>query len=475
MKKKVISALLCMSMVASMLAGCAQNKEDDSAKKDTSKEKQDGEFDWKKYDGTTISVMFNEHNYSKAAIQKISEFEKKTGIRVKYTTAPESNYFDSLKTALSGHSGNPDVYMTGGYQIWEYVPEGYMEPLDKYINDPTLTNTDYNYDDFISGVAGALKWNGKSGQKVGKGSTWAVPMGCEINNLAYNKKVLKDNGISVPKTTEDLSKAAKKLKGFNGTGSYGIAVRGTREWSAIHPGYMSLFATWGAQDFAVENGKLVCKLDSKEAIEMTDYWVNLVKEGGSIQSPNATWSKCSEDLTDEKAAMMFDASAVTYACNNNSSSKAAGNIAWTGIPLPDGKTTADEKTNVWVWGLAMNKDSKNKEAAWYFMQYFTSPEYQLWAGVHAGATDTPRTSIMKDEKYKASLEKSDNYLEYVEALEKNASIYFTPQPHFEECATKWAETLQDLITGNKYKSTEQAMKKLKKNLDKIVSDVKVEE
>lgn len=475
MKKKMVSALLCMSMVVTMLAGCANNTDNDATDKTEEKKETDGKFDWKKYDGTTISVMFNEHSYSNAVIKKIPEFEKKTGIRVKYTTAPESNYFDKLKTALTGHSGTPDVYMTGGYQIWDYAPAGYMEPLDDYINDASLTSSDYNYDDFIKGVAGALKWDEKSGDKVGNGTTWAVPMGCEVNTLAYNKKVLKENGIQVPKTTDELMSAAKKLKGFNGAGSYGIAVRGTREWSTIHPGYMSLFATWGAQDFAVENGKLVCKLDSKEAIEMTDYWVNLVKEGGSLQSPNATWSACSKDLANEKAAMMFDASAVTYACNHDSDSKASGNIAWSGIPLPEGKTSADAKTNVWVWGLAMNKDSKNKDAAWYFMQYFTNADYQLWAGTEGGITDTPRTSIMKDEKYKAKLEKSENYLEYVESLEKNASIYFTPQPHFEECATKWAGTLQDLITGNKYKSTEEAMKKLKKDLDKIVADVEVTE
>ena len=90
MKKKVISALLCMTMVATMLAGCG-GPGSDSSKSDAPKKGKAEDFDWQNYKGTTINVMFNEHNYSKAVIKKIPEFEKKTGIKVKYSSTPESN------------------------------------------------------------------------------------------------------------------------------------------------------------------------------------------------------------------------------------------------------------------------------------------------------------------------------------------------------------------------------------------------
>lgn len=130
MKKKVISALLCMNNGATMLAGCGGSTGSDSSKSDAPKKGKAEDFDWQNYKGTTINVMFNEHNYSKAVIKKIPEFEKKTGIKVKYSSTPESNYFDKLNTSLSSHSGDTDVYMTGAYQVWEYAPAGYMEPLD---------------------------------------------------------------------------------------------------------------------------------------------------------------------------------------------------------------------------------------------------------------------------------------------------------------------------------------------------------
>lgn len=474
MKKRVISVLLCAAMVVTMLIGCGGST--GSEQKSDAPEKGSAEdFDWKNYEGTTINVMFNEHNYSKAVIEKIPEFEELTGIKVKYSSTPESNYFDKLNTSLSSRSGDTDVYMTGAYQVWEYAPAGYMEPLEDYIDNPALTAEDYNYDDFMEGVVGSLKWDLVPGHKVGEGSQWALPMGWELNNISYNKRVFEEKGLSVPKTTDELLETAKSLKEFNGTGTYGIAVRGTREWATIHPGYMSLFATWGAEDFAIEDGKLVCKLDSKEAIEMTDYWVNLIKEAGSTQWANATWYECGKDLGAAKAAMMFDASSNAYFNNFEGASAESGNIAWSTVPLPEGKSEEDMKTNLWVWSLAMNADSKNKEAAWYFIQYFTSPDYMLWAGTEGASPDTPRTSVMESEEYKAMVGTADNYLESIEALEDSATIYFTPQPYFFECTTKWAETLQDLVTSDKYESTEQAMKQLKKELDTVVADIEIKE
>ncbi|MGE9942936.1 ABC transporter substrate-binding protein [Bariatricus sp. SGI.161] len=471
MKKRLLSVLLCVAMVATMLIGCGSksSEEESSAASEVT-----GEFDWKAYEGTTINVMFNEHNYSKAVIEKLPEFEELTGITVKYSSTPESNYFDKLNTALSSRSGDPDVYMTGAYQVWEYAPADYMEPLDDYINNPSLTSEDYNFDDFIPGVVGALRWDLTAGHAVGEGSQWALPMGWELNNLAYNKVYFAENNIAVPTTTDELLATAESLNGWAGSGSYGIAVRGTREWATIHPGYMSLFATWGGQDFAIEDGKLVCQLDSEEAIAMTDYWVKLVKAAGPSQWTNYTWYEASSDLGAGKAAMLFDATTAAYFQNFEGASQESGNIAWSTIPLPEGKTEADMKANIWIWSMAMNKDSKNKEAAWYFLQYFTSPDYMLWAGTEGASPDTPRQSVMDSDEYKEVVGSAENYLESIAILTENCSIFFTPQPYFFECTTKWAEVLQDLVTSDKYGSTEEAMKQLKADLDVVVSDLVVE-
>ena len=293
-----------------------------------------GGFDWKAHEGATLNVMFNEHTYADAVISKMAEFEALTGIKVEYSTTPETNYFDKLNTALSSRSGTPDIFMTGAYQTWEYAPAGYMEPLEGYINDPAKTSPDYNYDDFIPAVIDALKWDLVPGHPVGEGSQWALPMGWEVNILTYNKRILTEQGVEVPRTAEDLLEAAKALKGFNGNTTYGLALRGERSWGTIHPAYMSMFATWGAKDFEVENGKLVSKLDSPEAIAMTEYWVQLVKEGSAPQWSTYGWELAGADLGAGTAAMMWDADRGGYTQNVKGASAEAGNLAFSTIPYP---------------------------------------------------------------------------------------------------------------------------------------------
>jgi hypothetical protein len=37
----------------------------------------------------------------------------------------------------------------------------------------------------------------------------------------------------------ELADLCTKLKEFNGAGTYALAVRGSRNWATIHPGYMT--------------------------------------------------------------------------------------------------------------------------------------------------------------------------------------------------------------------------------------------
>lgn len=491
MKKKLLATLLTASMVAGSIVGCGSSNtaatgeaatttaaaaESAGAAGDASAEATAGEFNWRAFEGTELDVLFSEHTYANAVEKKLTDFEDLTGIKVNFSTMPETNYYDKLNVALSSHAGTPDVFMTGAYQSWEYATAGSMEPLEGYINDPKLTSPDYNYADFIPGVIDALKWDCVPGHAVGNGSQWALPMGWEINILTYNKRILDEKGMAAPKTAEELLETSTALHEFNGSGSYGLALRGTADWGTIHPAYMSMYTTWGAKDFAIEDGKLVSQVDSPEAIAMTDYWVKLVKNGGAPQWSTYGWELAGADLGAGKAAMMWDADRGGYTQNVEGASAEAGNLAFGMIPYPEsaGKTEADMKSNLWVWSMAMNANSAKKEAAWYFMQYFTGPEFMQWSGTEGACTDTPRQSVLDSAEYRDAVSGAEGYLEAFDTLKDTASIFFTPQPYFSQTTTEWAKTLQELVVSNKYSSTEEAMKQLKVTMDEIVADLEVE-
>lgn len=429
-----------------------------------------GEFNWKANSGKTINVLLNQHPYAEGIIQKLPEFEALTGIKVVYSTIPEENYFDKLTTSLSSRSGDPDVYMTGAYQVWEYAPPGYMVDLMKYINDPTKTEASYDYADFFPGIIGALRWDMVAGHKVGTGPQWALPLGFEANCLSYNKDIFAKHGLKAPATLKELMEAATKLNKFEGEGTYGIALRGTRNWATIHPGYMTTYSNWGAQDLAIENGKLVSKVNSPEAVEMTDYWVKLIKAGGSPTWASYTWYQCGADLGARKAAMMFDADILGYFNNVPGSSAQAGKLASAPPPLPEGKTKVN--ANLWVWAVAMNAYSKNQDAAWTFMQYFTAKPFQTYSVVDWKSVDPPRKSVFEDPKFQARIAEMEGFADMFQKTIGGTTIQFTPNPYFFELTTEWAATLQDLVEG-KYPSTQAGMDALKKKMDAALEDVEV--
>jgi len=429
-------------------------------------------FDWKAHSGERIEFLaVGGLEYAEGITSQIPAFEEKTGIKVDFFEVVEENYFDKVTTMLSSRSGQPDIIMTGAYQIWEYAPPGYFEDLTPYINSEKLTSPDYNFDDMYSSITDSLRWDCKIGHPVGNGGQWALPIGYEINCLGYNKDVFDKNNMSVPVTTDDLLEAAKALQGFEGPGTYGIAVRGTRNWATIHPAYMSVYSSFGAKDFEVKDGKMVSCFDSKEAIEATDYFVKLIKEGGTPQWSTYTWIDCQQDFGARKAAICYDCDTTYIYMNYPGGSPEAGNLAYCNGPIPPGKEKA--LSNLWVWALAMNSFSENKDAAWYFIQYFTSPDYGKWTIEKRYCIDPPRQSTFEDPAFKELIATQYGFEEMFEEMVDNTKLLFTPNPHFFEVTTEWAATLQDIV-GGKYKSTEEGMKALKTKVDEIMSDLDVE-
>ncbi len=430
-----------------------------------------GQFDWRQCAGQKINVLFVQHPYAEGILQKMAEFEAATGISVQTTVIPEENYFDKLTTSLTSRSGDPDVFMTGAYQVWEYAPPGYLNELDSFIKNPAKTSPEYDYADFFPGIVGALRWDKIPGHKVGSGPQWALPLGFEANCLSYNKDVLAKFGITPPKTISELMAAARKLNKFEGEGTYGIAVRGTRNWATIHPGYMTTYTNAGAVDLAIENGRLVSKVNSPEAVAMTEKWVQMIKEGGSPTWASYTWYQCGADLGARKAAMMFDADILGYFNNVSGASAESGKLASAPPPLPDGKTAIN--ANLWVWSIGMNGDSKKKDAAWLFIQYFTAKPYQTFSVVDWKSVNPPRKSVFNDPKFQARIAEMTGFKEMFEKTIDGTTIHFTPNPYFLELTTEWAATLQDLVAG-KYKTVQEGLDALKKKMDEALEDVDVQ-
>ena len=416
-----------------------------------------GKFDWQRYKGQKIRLLLNKHNYTEAMLADLENFKKLTGIQVDYDIFPEENYFDKVTIDLSSGQGSYDVFMTGAYQIWEYAPPGWMEPLNKYMNDPSMTSPDWDKNDIYPNLLSADSWSLKVGDPIGTGSQWALPWAFEANALMYRKDLFEKFGLTPPKTLQELYETAKKLTTAE---MAGIVVRGTRNWATIHPGYMTSYASYGLKDF---DKKLNPLMNSAKAVDMTDLWIKMIRDAGPKAWTTYTWYQCGSDLGAGKAAMMFDADIIGYFNDVPGSSAMAGKFAW--APGPKGPE-GDLKTNMWIWSLAMNAKSKNKGPAWYFLQWATSKDHLTTSATKYAMVDPIRKSIWDNSQFKQQLSTHTNFYDTFQQIIPGCSIQFTPQPLFFETTTEWASTLQDIYYQKD--STQSALDKLVQKIKRML-------
>jgi multiple sugar transport system substrate-binding protein len=110
------------------------------------------------------------------------------------------------------------------------------------------------------------------------------------------------------------------------------------------------------------------------------------------------------------------------------------------------------QSNLWVWGIALNKDSKNKAAAWKFMEYVTTKQFLINASVKGTLLDPVRQCVWNDAGFKAKYAQSPGYIDTFQKTAPNTKLLFTPQGNFMNTTTTWAGVLQQMVADGKGKS-----------------------
>ena len=112
----------------------------------------------------------------------------------------------------------------------------------------------------------------------------------------------------------------------------------------------------------------------------------------------------------------------------------------------------------------MSHFSKEKDAAWYFIQWASGKNFGIYGGVNKQLVDPVRETTWTDPAFKARL--NNNFPGFYEAFEQTlpgAKIYFTPQPLFFNVTTQWAATLQQMVA--KEVSVDDGLDKLAAQID----------
>ena len=121
MKKKIVSALLCVAMLSTMLVGCGGSGGKSS--------KADGD---KPYSGEKLTVLYMSGVYAEAAESMVDEFEEKTGATVEVVDFPYTTLHEKTLLDLTSGTGSYDVVDVASQWDGEFAP--YLTDLSDFMD-----------------------------------------------------------------------------------------------------------------------------------------------------------------------------------------------------------------------------------------------------------------------------------------------------------------------------------------------------
>jgi len=329
-------------------------------------------------------------------------------VKVNVTPVDWEQAVTKLQTAIGGHQ-TPDVSQMGTDMMGQFAATGALETIPAGIDPSQYFESAWN-----TGVV--------------DGTAYGVPWYVETRVLYYRTDLATAAGITkAPGSWAELKAMAKALQA-EGSAEWGISL-GTKNSQE----YLPFLWSNGGQ---IVDDAGAFTLDSPEAIEALTYYDSFFEEGLSPKSVPTGF-----DITPAFVSgthPMF-VSGPWHVGLIETAGGAAIEGKWAVVPLPgkDGPPGVS-----WVGGanLVVYKDSKNKDAAWAFVEFISRPETQvLW---YQTATVLPAVQAAWDDQAIASDERVAVFGEQLAST--NAP---PPVTTWNEIATAINEQLEKVTAG----------------------------
>ena len=312
-----------------------------------------------------------------------STFEKQNpGIKVKFVTYTEGDLRAAIEKDVSTHSNSFNVIMIGPYEAPLFAKDRWLVDLTKqYIaSDPS-----YDASDLLPSISKALSYNG---------DLYAVPFYGESSMLYYNKSLLSAAGVTLPEhpTWNQVQAAAAKV---NQPGKVaGICLRGLAGWGDNMAAVDTVINTFGGEWY---NNSWQAQLNSPADTQAINFYVNLVKQYGESGASNDSFNQLLTLYGQGKCAMWYDATvaATSIASEFPSVYKDTGYAF-----APTAKTSSSGW--LWSWALGIPQGVSDQGAAWKWVSWATSKQYDSLVAQKYGWSAVPpgtRSSLYSNASY----------------------------------------------------------------------------
>ena len=371
-----------------------------------------------------------------------ANFTASSGIKVNYTVLPENELRDKVTQDVASGAGQYDVVTLGMYDIANWGGTGKVKALDSYVNADAAWNKADVFPAMIKGLSGS------------DGKLYAAPFYGESSMLMYRKDLAAKAGVKMPlhPTWQQVAAAAAKMNDPK-NGVAGICLRGLPGWGEQFAPLTTVVNTFGGTWFTKD---WQAKVNDKPFVDAVQFYVDLLKKSGEKGATQAGFTECDNAMAQGKAAMWYDATSATGSIEKKGFSNYVGKFGYSYAPTVKTKASGW----LWAWAFAIEGASKQADAAWKFVSWATSKQYEELVGAKLGWTAVPdgkRASTYANPNYKAataayyqvvlgSLQAADPLNPGVQPR-PTSGIQFVAVPEFADLGTAVSQEVAKAITG----------------------------
>ena len=398
------------------------------------------QIDWHQAAGEAITVAVIPASYFDNLIALQPQFEALTGVNVRFEKIPPAQIRQKSVIDLTSKTGTYATHAADPMYYALYAANKWVEPLDPYLQDSSLTDAAwFRADDIVPAWRSANSLDGK---------LLGMPYDGEVTLQVLRKDLYDAKTLKPADTLEQFVANAAALHAPNdrvwGTALRGVAGAGQNVYI-----YSSLFREFGGD--WMRGGRIT--VNGPEAEAALAWYVDVMKRYAPAAAQTWNWPDIADALSQGTLASYIDAHSSASVVNNPEKSKVIGKVAYARWPKgPSGKRV----TSIWNWGFPINAalPEKRKKATWLFIQWAASAETQArtahrFAGP-AKRSGVNRTSLWKDPGYVDLMRKfGDDFVEATLAsLEQDTDVDWRPRvPQWPAIGDTLATAIQSALAG----------------------------
>lgn len=395
-------------------------------------------------DEVTISFWTHTHPPMITVYEELIEaYEAENeGVTIDYQTVPNNEFGTRLLTALSSGSGPDIINMDDSALRGDYIPSNLLAPIDpEPFGLGSVEEIEAMY------VPGTLE--GATGED---GTLYGLPSEFNGTAFAVNTAHLADAGLDADVTLEtwdDVVDVGQQL----------IAAGHTQAFSFLY-----LHSGWYSQQFQTLIGQTggsiadgdVGTVDSPEAQEALQLWVDLAGGDRSVADPNVTSREATTPFQDLATGVQSMAIVYPWAMDQIAETNPETYADLTVVPLPQ-VDPSDPSARVYGYYWAVNQASAEQAQAWRFVQYLSEHSEEFLIGTDfvqplLGWDETPAALEIPfldvwSEAYEAGQfdEVTPNYAEVQDALTTMINSAVFDGVPVAEATTTAAETISRIL------------------------------